>query len=81
MTSFTAEMVSSWRDRNMKNVVDYSNYKDCQGEWGHALTALAQRADQDNALYLAKTIALTLKRTLSLRGGTPRRLPLPKVET
>ena len=32
------------------------------------------------ALDLAKTAALTLKRIVSLRGGTPRHLPLPKVE-
>jgi hypothetical protein len=38
----------------MKIVVDYSNYEDSQGEWGRALTPLAQRADQDKALDLAK---------------------------
>jgi hypothetical protein len=78
VTLVTVELVSLWRNRVMEIVVDYSNYEDCQGEWGRALTALARRMDEDKARDLAKTAALALKRTISFRGGTPRRLPLPK---
>lgn len=62
----------------MVNIIDYTNYQDSQCEWARALTALARRAEKDDARDLAEIAGRALKRAVALHRQAKRRLPLPK---